>query len=144
MERQQDYVLRTVEERGIRFVLLWFTDVLGQLKSVAIPPTELETAFEEGMSFDGSAVDGFSRVQESDMLLLPDPNTFEQLPWRGGDDAPVARMFCDVTDLDGSPFAGDPRHVLRRTLDRARERGFSFYVGPDMEFFYFATRDGEE
>jgi glutamine synthetase len=143
MERQQDYVLRTVEERGIRFVLLWFTDVLGQLKSVAIPPTELETAFEEGMSFDGSAVDGFSRVQESDMLLLPDPNTFEQLPWRGGDDAPVARMFCDVTDLDGSPFAGDPRHVLRRTLDRARERGFSFYVGPDMEFFYFATRDGD-
>jgi glutamine synthetase len=144
MERQQDYVLRTVEERGIRFVLLWFTDVLGQLKSVAIPPTELETAFEEGMSFDGSAVDGFSRVQESDMLLLPDPNTFEQLPWRGGDDAPVARMFCDVTDLEGSPFAGDPRHVLRRTLDRARERGFSFYVGPDMEFFYFATRDGED
>jgi glutamine synthetase len=144
MERQQDYVLRTVEERGIRFVLLWFTDVLGQLKSVAIPPTELETAFEEGMSFDGSAVDGFSRVQESDMLLLPDPNTFEQLPWRGGDDAPVARMFCDVSDLDGTPFAGDPRHVLRRTLDRARERGFSFYVGPDMEFFYFATPDGEE
>jgi glutamine synthetase len=143
MERQQDYVLRTVEERGIRFVLLWFTDVLGQLKSVAIPPTELETAFEEGMSFDGSAVDGFSRVQESDMLLLPDPNTFEQLPWRGGDDAPVARMFCDVSDLDGTPFAGDPRHVLRRTLDRARERGFSFYVGPDMEFFYFATPDGE-
>jgi glutamine synthetase len=142
MERQQDYVLRTVEERGIRFVLLWFTDVLGQLKSVAIPPTELEAAFEEGMSFDGSAVDGFSRVQESDMLLLPDPNTFEQLPWRGGDDAPVARMFCDVTNLDGSPFAGDPRHVLRRTLDRARERGFSFYVGPDMEFFYFDPPDG--
>jgi glutamine synthetase len=124
-------------------VLLWFTDVLGQLKSVAIPPTELETAFEEGMSFDGSAVDGFSRVQESDMLLLPDPNTFEQLPWRGGDDAPVARMFCDVTNLDGSPFEGDPRHVLRRTLDRARERGFSFYVGPDMEFFYFAAPDGD-
>jgi glutamine synthetase len=144
MERQQDYVLRTVEERGIRFVLLWFTDVLGQLKSVAIPPTELETAFEEGMSFDGSAVDGFSRVQESDMLLLPDPNTFEQLPWRGGDDAPVARMFCDVTNLDGSPFAGDPRHVLRRTLDRARERGFSFYVGPDMEFFYFDAPDGQQ
>jgi glutamine synthetase len=143
MERQQDYVLRTVEERGIRFVLLWFTDVLGQLKSVAIPPTELETAFEEGMSFDGSAVDGFSRVQESDMLLLPDPNTFEQLPWRG-DDAPVARMFCDVTNLDGSPFAGDPRHVLRRTLDRARERGFSFYVGPDMEFFYFDPSNGEQ
>jgi len=141
MERQQDYVLRTVEERGIRFIRLWFTDVLGQLKSIAIVPGELENAFTEGMTFDGSAIDGFSRVQESDMLLMPDPNTFEMLPWRG-DDAPVARMFCDVTNLDGSPFAGDPRHVLRRNLEKAREKGFSFYVGPDMEYFYFAGSDG--
>src|SRR5215213_7585991 len=138
MERQQDYVLRSVEERGIRFIRLWFTDVLGQLKSIAIVPGELENAFEEGMTFDGSAVDGFTRVQESDMLLQPDPNTFELLPWRG-DDAPVARMFCDVTNLDGTPFEGDPRHVLRRNMDKAREKGFSFYVGPDMEFFYFAA-----
>ena len=138
MERQQDYVLRSVEERGIRFIRLWFTDVLGQLKSIAIVPGELENAFEEGMTFDGSAIDGFSRVQESDMLLHPDPNTFELLPWRG-EDAPVARMFCDVSNLDGSPFEGDPRHVLRRNLDKARELGFSFYVGPDMEFFYFAN-----
>ena len=137
MERQQDYVLRSVEERGIRFIRLWFTDVLGQLKSVAIVPGELESAFSEGMTFDGSAIDGFSRVQESDMLLHPDPNTFELLPWRG-DEAPVARMFCDITTLDDVPFAGDPRHVLRRQLDAARELGFSFYVGPDMEFFYFA------
>jgi glutamine synthetase len=141
MERQQDYVLRSVEERGIRFIRLWFTDVLGQLKSIAIVPGELENAFEEGMTFDGSSIDGFSRVQESDMLLHPDPNTFELLPWRG-DDAPVARMFCDVTNLDGTPFAGDPRHVLRRQLDIAREKGFSFYVGPDMEFFYFAQGKG--
>jgi glutamine synthetase len=141
MERQQDYVLRSVEERGIRFIRLWFTDVLGQLKSIAIVPGELESAFEEGMTFDGSAIDGFSRVQESDMLLRPDPNTFGLLPWRG-EDAPVARMFCDVTNLDGSPFEGDPRYVLRRNLDRARERGFSFYVGPDMEFFYFANDNG--
>ena len=141
MERQQDYVLRSVEERNIRFIRLWFTDVLGQLKSIAIVPGELENAFEEGMTFDGSAVDGFSRVQESDMLLHPDPNTFELLPWRG-EEAPVARMFCDVTNLDGTPFEGDPRHVLRRNLDRARDRGFSFYVGPDMEFFYFAKQDG--
>jgi glutamine synthetase len=141
MERHQDYVLRSVEERGIRFIRLWFTDVLGQLKSVAIVPGELETAFEEGMTFDGSAVDGFSRVQESDMLLHPDPNTFELLPWRG-DDTPVARMFCDVTNLDGTPFEGDPRHVLRRNLDRARDRGFSYYVAPDMEFFYFAGGAG--
>lgn len=142
MERQQDYVLRSVEERGIRFVRLWFTDVLGQLKSIAIVPGELETAFEEGMTFDGSAIDGFSRVQESDMLLRPDPNTFELLPWRN-EDAPVARMFCDVTNLDGSPFEGDPRYVLRRNLDRARELGFSFYTGPDMEFFYFPMEDGK-
>src|SRR5438105_3759794 len=141
MERQQDYVLRTVEERGVRFILLWFTDVLGQLKSVAITPAELENAFAEGMSFDGSAVDGFTRVQESDTLLQPDPNTFELLPWLR-DDAPVARMFCDVTGLDGAPFAGDPRHVLRRNLDRARERGFSFYAGPDVEYFYFTKADG--
>jgi len=142
LERQQDYVLRSVEERNIRFIRLWFTDVLGQLKSIAIVPGELETAFEEGMTFDGSAVDGFSRVQESDMLLHPDPNTFELLPWRG-DEAPVARMFCDVGNLDGTPFEGDPRHVLRRNLDRARDRGFSFYVGPDMEYFYFAKEDGK-
>ncbi|MDQ3979047.1 MAG: glutamine synthetase family protein [Actinomycetota bacterium] len=137
MERQQDYVLRSVEERSIRFIRLWFSDVLGQLKSIAIVPGELENAFEEGMTFDGSAIDGFSRVQESDMLLRPDPNTFELLPWRG-DDAPVARMFCDVTNLDGTPFEGDPRHVLRRNMEKAREKGFSFYVGPDMEFFYFS------
>src|ERR671932_2634690 len=141
MERQQDYVLRTVEERGVRLIRLWFTDVLGQLKSFAITPAELENAFSEGMTFDGSSIDGFSRVQESDMLLRPDPNTFELLPWRG-DEAPVARMFCDVTNLDGSPFEGDPRNVLRRNLDRARERGFSFYVGPDMEFFYFGNPIG--
>ena len=126
---------------AIRLIRLWFTDVLGQLKSFAIIPGELENAFEEGMTFDGSAIDGFSRVQESDMLLHPDPNTFELLPWRG-EDAPVARMFCDITNLDGSPFEGDPRHVLRRNLDRARELGFSFYVGPDMEFFYFANNEG--
>jgi glutamine synthetase len=137
MERQQDYVLRTVEERGIRFIRLWFTDILGQLKSIAIVPGELERAMAEGMTFDGSAIDGFSRVQESDMLLHPDPNTFELLPWRG-DEAPVGRMFCDITTLDSAPFPGDPRHVLRRQLNVARERGFSFYVGPDMEFFYFA------
>jgi glutamine synthetase len=137
MERQQDYVLRSVEERGIRFIRLWFTDVLGQLKSVAIVPGELESAFEEGMTFDGSAVDGFSRVQESDMLLQPDPNTFELLPWRNPD-TPVARMFCNVTNLDGTPFEGDPRYVLRRSMERARDRGFSYYVAPDVEYFYFA------
>jgi len=141
MERQQDYVLRTVEERGVRFIQLWFTDVLGMLKSFQITPAELENAFAEGMTFDGSAIDGYSRVQESDMLARPDPTTFEILPWRGDDAASVARMFCDIVNLDGTPADGDPRHVLRRNLERAREKGFSFYAGPDMEFFYFAHGD---
>jgi glutamine synthetase len=140
MERQQDYVLRTVEERGVRFIWLWFTDVLGQLKSFAITPAELENAFAEGMTFDGSSIDGFSRVQESDVLARPDPNSFEILPWVDPT-APAARMFCDIANLDGSPFEGDPRQVLKRNLDRARERGFSFYVSPEMEFFYFAEGD---
>ncbi len=140
MERQQDYVLRSVEERGVRLVWLWFTDVLGQLKSFAITPAELENALEEGMTFDGSSIDGFSRLQESDVLALPDANSFELLPWVEHE-APAARMFCDILNLDGSPFEGCPRVVLRRNLDRARERGFSFYVAPEMEFFYFRDTD---
>ncbi|HEX4779064.1 MAG TPA: glutamine synthetase family protein [Acidimicrobiia bacterium] len=140
MERQLDYVLRTVEERGVRFVRLWFTDVLGTLKSFAITPAELEVALDEGMTFDGSAIEGYSRVQEADMLARPDPSTFEIVPWRG-DDAPVARMFCDVCHLSGEPFDGDPRYVLKRNLDRAREKGFTFYAGPEMEFFYFRSAD---
>src|SRR5216683_6650570 len=136
MERQQDYVLRTVEERGIRFIQLWFTDVLGIPKSFNITPAELENALEEGMTFDGSSIDGFSRVQESDVLAMPDPNSFELLPW-ADTAAPEARMFCDILNLDGTPFEGDPRQVLRRTLDRARAGGFSFFVAPEMEYFYF-------
>ena len=140
MQAQTDYVLRSVEERGVRFVRLWFTDVLGFLKSFAITPAELETALEEGMTFDGSAIEGYSRVQESDMLAVPDANTFEILPWRGND-APVARIFCDISRLSGEPFEGDPRHVLKRNLERAREKGFTFFAGPEMEFFYFESAD---
>jgi len=140
---ERDYVLRTVEERRVRLVRLWFTDVIGQIKSVAISPVELETAFDEGVQFDGSAIDGFSRIQESDVLARPDPGTFELLPW-GQEDETSARMFCDITNLDGSPFEGDPRQVLRRNLDRARERGFTFYVAPEMEFFYFGDGDGSK
>lgn len=138
MAPQLEYVLRTVEERGVRFVQLWFTDVLGALKGFAITPAELEGALEEGMTFDGSAIEGYSRIQESDMLAMPDPSTFEIVPWRG-DDAPVARMFCDIRTLDGEPFDGDPRNVLRRALERARERGFTFFVGPEIEYFYFES-----
>lgn len=140
MTRQHDYVLKTVEERGVRLVRLWFTDVLGQLKSFAISPAELENALEDGMTFDGSSIDGFSRIQESDVLALPDPNSFELLPW-ADTDAPEARMFCDIANLDGSPFEGDPRQVLRRNLKRARDLGFTFFVAPEIEFFYFASGD---
>ena len=136
MERQAEYVLRTVEERGVRFVRMWFTDVLGKLKSFSITPAELEVALEEGMTFDGSAIEGYTRVQESDMLARPDASTFELLPWRGSD-APVARMFCDISHFDGTAFDGDPRHVLKRNLGRAREQGFTFFVSPEMEYFYF-------
>src|SRR5205807_3514834 len=143
MQSQQDYVLRTVEERGVRFIQLWFTDVLGVPKAFNITPAELETALEEGMTFDGSAVDGFSRVQESDVLARPDAKTFQILPWREND-TPVARVFADVTHLDGTPFEGCPRQVLRRSLERAHEKGFSFYAAPELEWFYFANGDPKQ
>ncbi len=143
MERQQDYVLRTIEERGIRLVWLWFTDVLGFLKSFAVASEELEQAFDEGIGFDGSAIEGFARVQESDMLARPDPSTFQILPLPGGSDG-AARMFCDIHTPDGRPFWGDPRYVLKRNLERASERGFSFYVHPEMEFFVFRAADTTE
>ena len=136
IEQQRDYVLRTVEERGIRLVRLWFTDVLGNLKSFAISPAEMENALNDGMIFDGSAIDGFSRIQESDVLALPDANTFEVLPWVDPKGA-EARVFCDVAKLDGTPFDGDPRQVLRSNLNAARELGYQFYVAPDIEYFYF-------
>jgi len=142
MARQEDYVLRTVEERGVRFIRLWFTDILGLLKSFAITPAELESAFAHGMRFDGSSIDGFSRDQESDMLAKPDPTTFQILPWRHGN-VGVARMFCDIVRPDGKPFSGDPRLVLRRNLNRARNLGFTFYVGPEVEYFYFADSGTE-
>ncbi|MGH3440445.1 MAG: glutamine synthetase family protein [Nitriliruptorales bacterium] len=138
MEKQQEYVLRTVEERDIRFVRLWFTDVLGFLKSVAITTAELEGAFQEGIGFDGSAIDGFARIQEADMLAVPDASTFQVLPWRPESHG-EARMFCDLTVPDGQPFAADPRQVLRRNLSRAAEMGFTFYVHPEMEFFLFPS-----
>ncbi|MEN9505882.1 MAG: glutamine synthetase [Actinomycetota bacterium] len=137
LDQQRDYVRRTVEERGVRLIRLWFTDVLGNLKSFAISPAEIENALENGMSFDGSAIDGFGRVQETDVLAIPDPNTFEVLPW-GDPDAPEARVFCDIHQLDGSPFDGDPRRVLHRQLHAAHQQGYTFLVAPDIEFFYFA------
>ena len=135
-EQQCDYVLRTASERGVRMVRLWFTDVLGNLKSFAISQNELENALNDGMTFDGSSIDGFSRVQESDVLAIPDPDTFQILPL-GDKDAAEARVFCDIHHLDGTPFTGDPRQVLRRHVEAARAEGLTFYIAPDIEFFYF-------
>src|SRR3954454_8682759 len=136
MDRQKEFVLRTLEERDIRFVRLWFTDVLGYLKSVAIAPAELEGAFEEGIGFDGSSIEGFARVSESDTVARPDPSTFQVLPWTtSGGDHHSARMFCDITMPDGSPSWADSRHVLRRQLAKASDLGFSCYVHPEIEFF---------
>jgi glutamine synthetase len=134
MDKQTEFVLRTVEERDIRFVRLWFTDVLGYLKSVAIAPAELESAFSEGIGFDGSAIEGFTRIQESDMLAMPDPGSFQVLPWRG-EAKGVARMFCDIRVPDGSPSYADPRYVLKRTLSRAADQGLTFYTHPEIEFY---------
>ncbi len=125
-----------MEERDIRFVRLWFTDVLGMLKSVAIAPAELEGAFAEGIGFDGSAIEGFARIQEADMLAVPDPETFAILPWRGEENG-VARMFCNITMPDGTPAFADPRNVLIRALEKAAGLGFTFYTHPEVEFFLF-------
>lgn len=136
MDPKYDFVLKAVEERRVSLIRLWFTDVLGQLKSVAISPAELDSAFEEGVHFDGSAIDGFSRVEESDVIAKPDPNTFELMPWADG--GSTARMFCDIFNPDGTPFTGDPRHILRRNLKSAEAEGYGLFTAPEMEFFYFA------
>jgi glutamine synthetase len=134
MDKQQEFVLRTIEERGVKFIRLWFTDVAGTLKSVAVAPAEIEGAFAEGIGFDGSAIEGLARTSEADMLAKPDPSTFQILPWRGTVD-PAARMFCDIATPDGKPALADPRNVLRRALDKAARMGFSFYVHPEIEFY---------
>jgi glutamine synthetase len=134
MDRQQEFVLRSIEERDIRFVRLWFTDILGSLKSVAVAPAELEGAFAEGIGFDGSAIEGLARVHEADMLAKPDPSTFQVLPWRG-EHLGTARMFCDVLTPDAAPALMDPRHVLKRSLNKAAEHGLTFYTHPEIEFY---------
>ncbi|HBX81436.1 MAG: glutamine synthetase family protein [Propionibacteriaceae bacterium] len=136
MDKQTEFVLRAMEEKDIRFVRLWFTDVQGYLKSVAIAPAEVEGAFGEGIGFDGSAIEGFARVYESDMVAHPDPATFQLLPWRGSTQG-TARMFCDIKLPDDSPAFADPRFVLKRALRRAGDMGFTFYTHPEIEFYLF-------
>jgi glutamine synthetase len=134
-ETEQD-VLNIVKGTEVGFIQFWFTDVLGILKSFAVTPSELEEGLIEGMGFDGSSIEGFARIEESDMIAKADPTTFQFLPWRPGD-KPVARMFCDILQPDGTPYEGDPRYVLRRVLKRAADKGYTFYVGPELEYFYF-------
>ncbi|NCX64610.1 MAG: type I glutamate--ammonia ligase, partial [Actinobacteria bacterium] len=129
-----------IEERGVKFIRLWFTDVAGTLKSVAVAPAEIEGAFAEGIGFDGSAIEGLARTSEADMLAIPDPSTFQILPWRGSVD-PAARMFCDIATPDGQPAAADPRNVLRKALDKAASLGFSFYVHPEIEFYLLKSSE---
>ena len=138
MDQQQniDFVLRTVEERDIRFVRLWFTDVLGRLKSFAISPEDLDVAFEEGIGFDGSSIEGFTAQDEADMLAFPDPSTFQVLPWRPSHDG-VARVFCNICTPDRTPFPGDPRECLRAMFTRAEHMGYIMNVGAELEFYYF-------
>jgi len=136
-------VSRIVKDKEVSFIQIWFTDILGVLKSFSIRPSELEEAMTEGMGFDGSSIEGFSRIEESDMIAKPDPTTFQVLPWRP-DEKPVARMFCDILQPDGTPYAGDPRYVLKRMLAKAAEKGYINYLGPELEFFYFANNRGTE
>ena len=141
MQNQVQYVLRTVEERGVRFVQLWFTDVLGRHKAFHVTPAELEDALDDGMTFDGSAIDGFSRSRESDVLARPDLTTFQLLPWHESGEG-VARVFCDIVNTDGSVFEGCPRQQLRRVLGDAHDKGYTFYVAPELEYFYFSDIEG--
>ncbi|MCA1839185.1 MAG: glutamine synthetase family protein [Actinobacteria bacterium] len=143
MTPDQEFVLRTVEERNIKFIRLWFTDILGFLKAFEITPTELEEALSEGMGFDGSSIEGFARIEESDMIAKPDASTFQVMPTKPSR-ANSARMFCDIRLPDGSPFPGDPRHVLQKTLKKAAELGYTYYVGPELEYFYFKDSKGTE
>jgi len=136
-EEANDYILKMAKEHDVKFIRLWFTDIQGILKSFAITVEELEGALAEGMGFDGSSIQGFARIDESDMVALPDPDTWQLLPWRPREHNAVARMFCDVLRPGGEPFEGDPRFVLKRNLKRAADLGYTFYVGPELEFFYF-------
>ncbi|HVP76431.1 MAG TPA: type I glutamate--ammonia ligase [Thermodesulfobacteriota bacterium] len=142
MSKETENVLKMAKENDVKFIRLWFTDVLGVLKGFAITIDELEGALEEGMGFDGSSIQGYARIDESDMIAKPDPKTFQILPWRPKDNA-VGRMFADIYEPDGTPYKGDPRYVLKRNLKKAEDLGYTFYVGPELEYFYFKSSEGK-
>lgn len=142
--KTKEDVFRLVKDNNVKFIRLWFTDVLGQLKNFAITSAELENAMENGMGFDGSSVTGYQDIEESDMIAKPDPSTFQILPWRPKETA-VARMFCDIMTPYGQPYEGDPRYILKKAIKRATAMGFDhFFVGPELEYFYFQSSDGTD
>ncbi|MBI2305051.1 MAG: glutamine synthetase [Chloroflexi bacterium] len=141
-DEEKEFVLKRAKDQDVKFIRLWFTDILGSLKSFAITVEELEEALEEGMSFDGASIEGFARSDESDMVAFPDSTTFQLLPWRPHDRNAVARMFCDILRTNGEPFEGDPRYVLKRNLKRVADMGLTYYVGLEVEHFYFQSADG--
>ena len=143
MTDSADYVISACKENDVKFIRLWFTDIVGALKSFAITVEELEKAFEDGMGFDGSSIEGFARIDESDMLAIPDPATFQLVPWRPRESS-VARMFCDIYRPNGEAFEGDPRFVLKQQVKRAADLGYTFYVSPELEYFYFKDSAGVE
>jgi len=143
-EESKEYVLKMAKEHDVKFIKMWFTDILGFLKSFAITREELEQALEDGMGFDGSSIEGFARIDESDMVAMPDPDTFQLLPWRPREHRAVARMFCDILKPGGESFEGDPRYVLKWNLKRAADMGYTYYVGPELEYFYFKDSKGTE
>ena len=140
---ERQHVIQACYDQDVKFIRLWFTDILGMLKSVAITIEELEHALDDGVTFDGASIEGFARVDEADMVAVPDPSTFQLLPWRPRERA-VARMLCDIRRPGGEPFEGDPRWVLQRTVERAAQQGLTFYVSPEIEFFYFRDATGTE
>ena len=142
-DEMKEYVLKKARDNKLKFVKLWFTDVQGKLKSFSITVEELEGALTEGMGFDGSSIEGFSRIEESDVIAMPDPNTFQILPWSPAENG-VARMICDIQQPDGSSFKGDPRWVLKKTLKKAADLGYTYYVGPELEYFYFKSDKNPE
>ena len=139
----KEFVLKTARDNDVKFIRLWFSDILGSLKGFAITVEDLEDALAEGVGFDGSAIEGFARIHESDMTAMPDPSTFRILPWRPHQNS-VARMFCDILRPTGEPFEGDPRYVLKRNVKRAADMGFTYYVGPELEYFYLAGPDNPQ
>jgi glutamine synthetase len=141
-DKEKEQVLKLAKDNDVKFIRLWFTDILGFLKGFAITIDELETALDEGMGFDGSSIQGYARIDESDMIAKPDPKTFQIVPWRPKEKS-VARMFADIYEPDGTPYKGDPRWVLKRNLKKAQDLGYTFYVGPELEYFYFKSSEGK-